>query len=182
LTELVRGTRKAKPTLSTVHVPPLLESGLVRESVDEKDARVKWYQLSGYRLGSSAVDRAKLRDAVLGYVQSTGVMPLAPLLTVLDIPSLAESGDAAYVDGVADRLGRLLGRLIFGPGAVAELGQLLDRHGLGRIESGPPRLRVTPGPGIPEAFLRRVVEAALKGREPRPPGPPPRRVKARVTA
>ena len=163
LNELVVATRKSKPTLSTLHLPPLLQTGLVQEQPDPHDGRVKWYRLVGTRLGSSAVDASALRDAVLGFVESRGFMPLHPLLEILRPEELVNAAPD-YADGVAGRLGTLLGRMLLQRDrakAVHELSQVLERTGLGSAKFSAGTLHVTPVAPALRRFVTRLAETAL---------------------
>jgi DNA-binding transcriptional ArsR family regulator len=169
LNELVVATRKAKPTLSALHIPPLLQTGLVVEQPDPHDGRVKWYRLVGTRLGSSAVDAAELRDAVMGFVESRGFMPLQPLLEILRPNELVKAAPA-FSDAVAARLGQLLGRMLLQKEkskATQELSQILERSGLGTVAWSGSSLRVAPRDPALRRFVTRVAESAL-GLEERP--------------
>jgi uncharacterized protein len=166
LNHLVKITGKAKSTLSAVHLQALLQAGLVKETVDPTDARVKWYALVGSRLGASSVEKAHLRDAVLEFVNSSGLIPLGPLLEVLDIRRLVDAkSTATYTSGVAQRLGRLLGRMVMATDAkdaARELSNLFEAAGLGKLEwSGTdPK---TPARATPlQRFASATAEAAMK--------------------
>jgi DNA-binding transcriptional ArsR family regulator len=163
LNGLVAATRKSKSTLSSLHLPPLLQTGLVQEAPDPHDGRVKWYVLAGSRLGSSAVDPSELRDAVLGYVQSRGIVPIQPLLDVLRPDDLV-ARDPAYADEVAQRLGELLGRMLLQRDrsrAAHELDVIVERAGLGHVRWTASGAHVTPKSPALRRFLSRVVETAL---------------------
>lgn len=167
LNELVVATRKAKPTLSSLHIPPLVQHGLVAEAPDPHDGRVKWYRLVGHRLGSSAVEPAELRDAVLGYVESRGFLPLGPLLEVLQ-PARLVRESPTLADEIAERFGTLLGRMLLTKDrarATAELAQILERAGLGRVQWTGTALDVSPSDPELRGFLTRASEAALGIRE-----------------
>lgn len=163
LKDLVALTRKAKPTLSALHLPPLIQHGLVEEAPDPHDGRVKWYKLVGSRLGSSAVDPAELRDAVLQFVQGRGFIPLQPLLEIIR-PEEAVKFAPEYADGLAVRFGTLVGRMLLQKDrarAAQELGQLLERAGLGHIRWTGTAIVVTPTNPAFRRFLTRAAEAAL---------------------
>ncbi|HEX9815449.1 MAG TPA: winged helix-turn-helix domain-containing protein [Candidatus Thermoplasmatota archaeon] len=163
LNELVVATRKSKPTLSSLHIPPLLQTGLIQERPDPHDGRVKWYKLVGTRLGSSAVDAADLRDAVLGYVESRGFMPLHPLLEILRPEELVKVAPE-YADRVATRLGELLGRMLLQKDknrAANELAKVLESAGLGTVKWVGTSLDVTTPNAALHRFVTRAAEAAL---------------------
>ncbi len=173
LTDLVLHTRKAKSTLSAVHMPPLVDAGVVLEQTDAKDSRVKRYHLVGHRLGSSDVSVPELRDAVLAYAQSSGTVPLPALLAILAPADLVTSGaKKAYVDAVANRIGDAVRRLITSSDAAEarrEVNKLL--HGAG-LATAPTAAR--PAELIaPQAELQGFVETILK-RAIAPPSPTPR--------
>lgn len=166
LNQLVAELDKAKSTLSGVHLPPLVEAKIVQEQTDPKDARVKWFKVAGHRLGSSDVDRARLRDAVLGYVQSSGLIPLRPLLEVLDLEGLSRHAHAEYRRDVAKRLGRLVSRMLMArerSGRVQELSELLEREGLGHVEWRGRRAIAKAKSLQLQPVFEDVVEAALDG-------------------
>ena len=163
LNELVVATRKSKPTLSSLHLPPLLQTGLVQELPDPHDGRVKWYKLIGTRLGSSAVDASDLRDAVLGYVEGRGFMPLQPLLEILKPEDLVKASPE-YADAVADRFGHLLGRMLLQKEkakATQELSQILERTGLGNAKWQGSSLHVVAVNPNLRRFVTRASEIAL---------------------
>lgn len=164
LNHLVAITKKSKPTLSLLHVRPLLEAGLVQEAQDPHDARVKWYKLVGNRIGSSSIAPASLRDAVLDYVQASGFVPLRPLLETLDWPALVRGPPKDYAKRVAQRLGQLMGRMLFAStreGAVEELSMILHREGLGSVSLRRGKLEWTAADGASD-LLGELVEHALE--------------------
>jgi DNA-binding transcriptional ArsR family regulator len=166
LKHLVKITGKAKSTLSAVHLQALLEAGLVKEAIDPKDARVKWYALAGSRLGASSVEKARLRDAVLQFVNSSGLIPLGPLLEVIDVARLVEApGNASYAAGVADRLGRLLGRMVMATDpkdAARELSHLFEAAGLGKLEWSGSDVKTPARATALQRFAKATADAALK--------------------
>lgn len=163
LNQLVVATRKSKPTLSSLHIPPLIQTGLVEEQPDPHDGRVKWYRLVGTRLGSSAVDAAALRDAVLGFVESRGFMPLHPLLEILRPEDLVKAAPE-YADDVATRFGALLGRMLLQTDkarAAQELARILERTGLGSAKGNGASFQVTAANPVMQRFVARAAEVAL---------------------
>jgi len=167
LNELVATTKKAKSTLSALHMPPLLETGLVQQSLDPHDARVKWYKLAGARLGSSAVAVDQLRDAVLGYVRAQGLVPVKPVVELLDLRALVAATKKAYSDGVAQRLGLLVARTISTkePGERArQIASSMERDGFGRMVATGPAVRPdAQHAAAMRAFLQHVADAAMAG-------------------
>lgn len=93
LPALVKITRKAKPTLSNLHVKELLEQNLVEELAHPTDARRKLYRLRARRIGSSDVPLEQLRGAVKHYVS------LSPLAYAVPFPAVLA---ALTVEGVPD--------------------------------------------------------------------------------
>lgn len=173
LTDLARLTHKAKSTLSALHLPPLLAQGVVREARAEPDTRVKLYRLAAHRLGSSDVAIPELRDAVLNYVQSSGVLPLASALRLVDPEALVSSGaQQAYVRVVAERLGHSVARILthrHPARATVELSRVLEGAGLGRLEGRPDEgLRLRPARAPLAPFVREVAAAALQAHLRRP--------------
>lgn len=172
LTELVALTGKAKSTLSALHIPPLVQAGLIDESADASDARAKIYRLEGHRLGSSDVEAPKLRDAVISYVQSQGALPLPLVLGVVAPQDLVASGaSAAYVEAVARRIGQTLGRSLTESkpdGVVAELSRILSGAGLGTLETVGEAISVRPRDPKLGRFLEALASEALSVRLGRP--------------
>jgi DNA-binding transcriptional ArsR family regulator len=157
LGDLVRATKKAKSTLSSLHIRPLLQAGLIGESVDPNDARVKWYSLRASRLGSSAVAPATLRQAVIGFVQGAGLLPLGPLLAILDLQQVAKL-PKTYTDGLADRVGDFLRRMLASRDAIPELNALLEAERLGTVDG---KGRVKAHDDALRPFLQQVVDRVL---------------------
>lgn len=93
LPALVKVTKKAKPTLSNLHVKELLEQNLVEELPHPTDARRKLYRLRARRIGSSDVPLDQLRGAVKHYVS------LSPLAYAVPFPAVLA---ALTVEGVPE--------------------------------------------------------------------------------
>jgi DNA-binding transcriptional ArsR family regulator len=164
LNELVAATHKSKPTLSSLHMPPLLKAGLVGEAPDPRDSRVKWYRLLGSRLGASSAEPEELKEAVVGYAQGKGLLPLRSLLEALDLDSLVASKDPSYVDGVAKRLGKMIGAMLVGvneDARVREINRILEQERLGKLELHQGKPRVKPTKAAATEFWARVVDVAL---------------------
>ena len=85
LTELVKITGKAKPTLSNLHVRELLAQNLVEELPHPTDQRKKIYRLKGNRIGSSNIPIEQLRGAVKQYVSQSPLAHALPTQQVLDV-------------------------------------------------------------------------------------------------
>lgn len=132
LPRLAAALGRAKSTLSENHLTPLRDQGIVLEAQDAKDARRKWFRLAGQRLGSSDVEKERLREAVLRYARGAGADPIGRVLDVLDLRDLVRRGDPAYLRALAKRLGRLLRGAVAteGPGRRAGVEALLKAHGL----------------------------------------------------
>lgn len=168
LTDLVRATHKAKSTLSALHMPPLLSAGLVRQATHPRDARVKVYRVAARRLGSSDVERRKLREAVLAYAQGQRGFPVARLFDVVDPARLVASGaDPAYVRSVAQALGRALAPSVARSTRESTL-EALSTHlasaGLGRVRARPGGSFEVEAPRLDVAeFVQHLVEAAASG-------------------
>jgi hypothetical protein len=133
LKQLAAAVNRSKPTLSAGHVPWLMDAGLLASATDPADARVKWFRLVGHRLGSSAVEKPQLRDAVLGFVATSGLVPLAPVLHILDVDHVLRASSPDYYLALAARLGALLQRHLMSssPGdRRRELARILKETGL----------------------------------------------------
>lgn len=174
LGDLVQLTKKAKSTLSTLHVKPLLQLGLIAEATDPGDARIKWYRLEARRLGASAVGQDQLRTAVLEYARKAGLLPLRTVLDIIDIAALAQ-GPPAYAAAVGARLGAILARNLTATTVAdraRELDALLQREGLGRIQMKGERPLPQAASKAQEPFLNALVAAALPPTPAASPAPP----------
>jgi len=163
LGDLVKLTGKAKSTLSTLHVKPLLQLGLIAEAADPADARIKWYRLEARRLGASAVGQDQLRTAVLEYARKAGLMPLRTLLEVIDVAALAK-GPPAYAAAVGARIGTHLSRVLAASGGATraqELDAILQRENLGRVHWKNDRAHPQSATKAQEPFLKALVAAAM---------------------
>lgn len=170
LSELVAATRKAKSTLSALHMPPLLKAGLVTQAPDPGDARVKWYRLQGSRLGSSSVDAGSLREAVLAYAQEQGLVPLRAVVAALAAPELFTRSSRPACDALATRLGALFGdrvRAPEGPERRAQVAAILEAAGFGRVAWTEAGARAQPASPWPASFVCAVADAAAAA-SPRP--------------
>lgn len=163
LGDIVATTKKAKSTLSALHMPGLLDARLVVETPHPQDGRIKVYQLTGQRLGRSDVDATSLREAVLGFVRARGMVPLRPVLEILD-PAALMRQDPAYVTAVADRLGHVIARALSETGAkerFRELAGILEAEGITTLAGTPDAWTAKATRPWNEAVVRRIVQAAL---------------------
>lgn len=161
LAELVAATGRAKSTLSAIHLPPLVEGGLVEEVPVPTDQRTKRYRLRGERLGRSEVDAPRLKSAVLDFARRQGVSA-APSLDIVDPVGLLESGASRrYILAVAARLGDALAQeLPTGPGRLDALGQILSQRRLGLLRRLEGHMELSCGPERVE-FLTSLIRRAL---------------------
>lgn len=135
LTELVKITGKAKPTLSNLHVRELLAQKLVEERPHPTDARKKIYTLKGQRIGSSNVPLEQLRGAVKHYVSISPLAHAVPLQQVLDVLLSAGSKAGDVVQRQGRKLGELSAHLVAAPDArelLPRLGAYWEREGITR--------------------------------------------------
>lgn len=136
LPELVKITKKAKPTLSSVHMKELLAQRLVEEIPHPTDKRKKIYRLRARRIGSSNLPVDQLRSAVKQYVAISPLAARLPLTVTFD--ALCAAPPATPADALrqqARRLGALSAPLF--PQAtprdlVGALAGFLEREGLAR--------------------------------------------------
>ncbi|HET6403249.1 MAG TPA: winged helix-turn-helix domain-containing protein [Candidatus Thermoplasmatota archaeon] len=130
LPDLVKLTKKAKPTLSSVHMRELLAAKLVEELPHPTDKRKKVYRLKARRIGTSNLPMGELRGAVRGYAQRG-----AAGLSLEAIAAAPASAPDATLRAQARRLGALLA-----PGvpvssareSVTAFATLIEREGLAR--------------------------------------------------
>src|SRR5581483_3743852 len=106
LPELVKITRKAKPTLSSVHMKELLQQRLVEELAHPTDKRKKIYRLRARRIGSSNLPVDQLRSAVKSYVSAS---PLAARLPLAACVEAICAAPASASDETLRAQGRRLG-------------------------------------------------------------------------
>lgn len=135
LPELMKITKKSKPTLSSVHMHELLASNLIEELPHPTDKRKKVYRLKGRRIGSSTLPVEQLRNAVRSYVNHASPARL-PLFAALDaICAAPASASEATLVAQARRLGELAAEQFVASTpreAVTALGTLLEREGIAR--------------------------------------------------
>lgn len=112
LTELMKITGKAKPTLSNLHVKELLAQNLLAEIPHPTDARKKIYRMKGQRIGSSNVPIDQLRGAVKHYVSLSPLAHAVPIQGVLDILLAAGPSSGAMVQRQAIKLGELSSHIL----------------------------------------------------------------------
>lgn len=170
LPELVKITKKAKPTLSSVHMKELLAAKLVEEVAHPTDKRKKIYRLKARRIGSSNLPVDQLRSAVKHYVSASPLAARMPLSIALEAIAAAPEGtpDAA-LRAQARRLGALSSTL-FQPGAprelVTNLAGFLEREALARplkIDLETPALEMELGSGLPAELDERRLTLLLAG-------------------
>lgn len=134
LPDLVKLTKKAKPTLSSVHMRELLASKLVEELPHPTDKRKKIYRLKARRIGTSSLPVEQLRSAVKQYASASGSR--APLALALEaIAAAPASTPDATLRAQARRLGALSGAQLGATTAretVTALASLLEREGIAR--------------------------------------------------
>lgn len=134
LPELVKITKKAKPTLSSVHIRELLAAKLVEEIAHPTDKRRKIYRLKARRIGTSSLPVGELRDAVRQYAggaSARGGFGLA-LEAIAAAPSRTPD---ATLRAQARRLGALAvsgARATSPRAAVSLVAAFLEREGLAR--------------------------------------------------
>lgn len=156
LPELVKITKKAKPTLSSVHMKELLAAKLVEELEHPTDKRKKIYRLKARRIGSSSVPVDQLRSAVKHYVSVSPLAARMPLSVAFDaIAAAPANASDATLRAQARRLGALSASL-FTSGAprelVTNLAAFLEREAIARplkIDLETPALEMELGAGFP---------------------------------
>lgn len=136
LPDLVKITKKSKPTLSSVHMKELLAAGLVEEITHPTDKRKKIYRLAARRIGSSALPVDQLRSAVKQYVSTAPGAARLPLTTTFEAMAAAPPDCPV---GVLRQQSVKLGLLsvgLFQPverrELVTSLAAFLEREGLAR--------------------------------------------------
>ena len=134
LPELVKLTKKAKPTLSSVHMRELLAQKLVEELQHPTDKRKKIYRLKARRIGTSSLPVGELRSAVKSYAAAAGVR--AGIAAALEAIAAAP---ASTPDATLRAQARRLGALSSGELAMASpresvtgLASFLEREGVAR--------------------------------------------------
>lgn len=174
LPELVKLTRKAKPTLSSVHMKELLAQKLVEEIHHPTDKRRKIYRLKARRIGSSNLPVEQLRGAVRQYAVLAPDAPRAALSFAVEaIADAPPDADAALLSRQARRLGILCAPQ-FQPanarGWVTGLATFLEREGLARplrldLEAMTLEMELAPGlaPDASEERLARLLSAFSEG-------------------
>lgn len=185
LPELVKLTRKAKPTLSSVHMKELLAQNLVEELHHPTDKRKKIYRLKARRVGSSSLPVDQLRSAVRQYAagslapgpagQDAGPAAAPPALA-LAVDAIADAPPEADVEVLrrqARRLGTLSAAWVQGGSArelVMGVAAFLEREGVARplrmdLEALTLEAELAPGlaPGAPAERLVQVVGALAEG-------------------
>lgn len=134
LPELVKLTKKAKPTLSSVHMRELLGAKLVEELAHPTDKRKKIYRLKAKLIGTSNLPVEQLRAAVRGY--ASAAMPTRALAIALEAIAAAPASAAdATLRAQSRRLGELAAHHLQAPAGrdrVTALATFLEREGLAR--------------------------------------------------
>ncbi len=135
LPDLVEVTDRSKSTLSSIHVPNLIERGLVEERPHPTDGRKKRFTLVGRRIGSSELPVEELRGAVREYVTGPqGRQQATARLGLAAIAAAPEGTDLAVLRVQGRHLGDLL-REPSDEGANGELMAIstrLDKMGVAR--------------------------------------------------
>ena len=133
LPDLVKLTKKAKPTLSSVHMRELLSQKLVEELPHPTDKRKKIYRLKGRRIGTSSLPVEQLRSVVKQYAGASG---RGGVFAALDaIAAAPASTPDATLRAQARRLGALHAAQVAATSArecVTSLAGFLEREGLAR--------------------------------------------------
>ena len=182
LPDLVKLTKKAKPTLSSVHMKELLAQKLVEEIHHPTDKRKKIYRLKARRIGSSNLPVEQLRTAVKQYAALAPTASRLPLATAFEAIADVPAGSSEQIlRQQARRLGILSAGLLPQAGArelITGLATFLEREGLARplrldLEGLALEVEVNPAlaPDAPEPrtalLLASFVEglASVKGSE-----------------
>ncbi|GEM_PF-3290791 len=172
LPELVKITKKAKPTLSSVHMKELLHQNLVEEIAHPTDKRKKIYRLRARRIGSSNLPVDQLRSAVKQYVSASPLSARVPLAAALDAIACADAPPDA-LRAQARRLGALSQQGLSAASAreaVTGVAAILEREGLARplrLDLERARLDAEIGAAlpaeIPDERLALVLAALVEG-------------------
>ena len=133
LPELVDLTRKAKPTLSSLHMRELLATRLVEEIPHPTDGRKKIYRLRARHIGTSDLPLDQLRGAV---ERHAGATPPRALALALDaIAAAPANAPAPTLRAQARRVGELCAPDLTardGRELVTTLAALFEREGVAR--------------------------------------------------
>lgn len=134
LPDLVKVTRRSKPTLSNLHVKELLALNLVEERPHPTDARRKIYRLKARKIGSSNVPIEQLRGAVRHYVTLAPLAYAIPLASVIEaVGNPGGSPDRATVRAQGAKLGELTGHLFTAAGSkdlLTGIASFWEREGI----------------------------------------------------
>lgn len=173
LPELVKLTKKAKPTLSSVHMKELLGQKLVEEIHHPTDKRKKIYRLKARRIGSSNLPVEQLRSAVKQYAALAPNASRLPLSTTFEALADVPPGAEESLRRQARRLGILSAGLFPHAGPrelVTGLATFLEREGLGRalrldLESLTIELDLNPSlaPEAPEPRTALLLASFVEG-------------------
>ena len=174
LPELVKITKKAKPTLSSVHMKELLALKLVEEIHHPTDKRKKIYRLKARRVGSSNLPVEQLRTAVKQYAAASPHASRLPLTVAVEsIADAPADADARVLRQQARRLG-VLSAGLFPQAAPREmvtgLATFLEREALARplridLEALTLEMELQAGlaPEAPAARLAEILAAFVEG-------------------
>lgn len=134
LPDLVEVTGRSKSTLSSIHVPNLIERGLVEERPHPTDGRKKRFQLVGRRIGSSELPVEELRGAVREYVTGPqGRQQATARLGLAAIAAAPEGTELPILRAQGRRLGELMRRDDEEPnGQLMAISTRLDKMGVAR--------------------------------------------------
>lgn len=130
LPDLVKLTKKAKPTLSSVHMRELLAARLVEELAHPTDRRKKIYRLKARRIGTSSLPVDQLRNAVKSYAGAGGLA-----LALEGIAAAPADARATTLRAQARRVGELCAQTLAaqdGREHVSALAALFEREGVAR--------------------------------------------------
>jgi DNA-binding HxlR family transcriptional regulator len=170
LPELAEVTDRAKSTLSSNHMPQLLDEGVVEENPHPSDGRRKIYSLTGERLGSSSVPVDELRSAVKDYVTTAPLGARLKVPTALGaIAAAPADADPAVVRAQAEALGRDCGRFLDRDGArrpAMRVAEFLEREGVAealQLDLEAPALSLDPAPTVDGSHAGQALAGFVAG-------------------
>lgn len=135
LPDLVEVTDRSKSTLSSIHMPNLIERGLIEERPHPTDGRKKRFHLVGRRIGSSDLPVEELRGAVREYVTGgQGRQQATARVALASIASAPDGTGASILRAQGRRLGQLMGQDLEGASnaVLMSLSSGLDKMGVAR--------------------------------------------------